>query len=592
MADTQLTAPKGVNTPTTSSKKGKTMGKTDLAASIMARWSSLEVERNYWMSMWQQLATYVMPRKSYILNKQYAPNLDRETQLFDTTAVRANQTMAAGIMSYCNDAGSAWCQLAAPENLEDGEGVSEYFADCTEVILEELARSNFYNTIHECHLDRGAFGTAALYVDSGAYCPLLFKTFDLGTFAASENNEGYCDVIFIRKEMTVRQLVEEYGIENVSEQVRKMHESGDGKNYEAKIDMIHAIYPRSDDQRDKSKKDGQNKPIASVHVECSSKHVLRDSGYDEQPFFISRFLKWQHGVYGWSPSWVALPDAKQLNFLQKQMDALAELTAFPRLLIPEGMNGEPDLTAGGITYFNATDPSAMPREWATGGRYDVGLDRIKQKQQHIEDAFNVPMFQMFAQEEMGSGGSPITATQVRAMEAEKLTMLSPTYSRLTTELLIPTIKRVYGILARRGLFPPPPKALIQYTASGEPFLPEPQVIFNNKMSIAIATRSVSAIDEAVSQSLQTVQITQDQSILDNFNFDKIVREKALANGGDPDFLRSEVEIAQMRQQRAQAQAQAQQQQAQAHGAQVAQKLGSVNPQSAVGQQLQKGMQQS
>ena len=89
-----------------------------------------------------------------------------------------------------------------------------------------------------------------------------------------------------------------------------------------------------------------------------------------------------------------------------------------------------------------------------------------------------------------------------------------------------------------------------------------------------------------------MQVTQDQSILDNFNFDKIVREKALANGGDPDFLRSEAEIAQMRQQRAQAQAQAQQQQAQAHGAQIAQQLGSVNPQSAVGQQLQKGIQQS
>jgi len=577
--------PAGVKTP----KPDKS--KTVLAASVLARWSALEADRNYWMSMWQTLATYVMPRKSYILNKQVGPNVDRETQLFDTTAVRANQIMAAGIMSYVNDPHSNWVQLSAPENMEDAEGVDEYFAECTEIILEELGRSNFYSTIHEVHLERGAFGTCAMFVDSGSTVPLLFKTFDVGTFCASENNEGMVDTILVKKEMTIRQLVEEYGIENVSEPTRKQYESGDGKNYEHKIEMIHLIAPRAEKDRTKGKIDGENKAFASVHVEVNARHILRNAGFDEQPFVVSRFLKWQQSVYGWSPAWVALPDAKQLNFLQKQLDSLAELAAFPRLLVPEDMNGDVDLRAGGITYFSATDPNAIPREWATAGRYDIGQDRVKMKQNHIEESFNVPLFQMFAQEEAQRGGTPITATQVRAMESEKLVLISPTYSRLTTELLIPLIKRVYGILARRGLLPPPPDALIQLNPMGEAFIPEPQVVFNNRMSIAVGTRSVQVIDEVVGSAVQLAAATGDMSPLDNFDFDKIVREKTLANGGDPDFLRDTQQVAQMRQQRQQQAAQQQQMAQQQHQADIAQKLGSVKPETAAGAQLQKGMQQ-
>ena len=548
-----------------------------LSGQILARWAALDAAASYWMSQWQLLATYVMPRKSYILTKVAGPNVDREAQLFDTTAVRANTTMAGGIMAYVNDVGSAWVSLGAPESLEDKEGVSEYYADCSEIILRELSRSNFYTSIHEMHLDRGCFGTCALFVDKGETANLVFRNFNVGSFRISENNEGFIDTIFIKRELTIRQLVEEYGIENVSEKSRRAYDMADGKSLEEKVEIVQAIYPRPEKDRMKGKIDGPNKPVASVHVELGSKKLLRNSGFDEQPFFSSRFLKWEESPYGWSPSWVALPDARQLNFLQKQMDALAELAAFPRLLIPEGMSGEPDLRPGGITYFDSNNPGEKPSEWATQGRYDIGLDRIKQKQQHIEDAFNVPMFQMFAQEE--SRAQPITATQVRAMESEKLAMLSPTYSLLTTEVLIPLIHRVYGILSRQGLMPEIPQALVQVGPNGIPFVPEPKIIFQNKMSIAVAIQSADAIDPIIAETVATCRQTGDMTPMDNLDMDVIVRKKALARGADADFLRDTKERDAMRQQRAQAQQQQVAMQQQAHAATMAQQLGSVRPDS-------------
>jgi hypothetical protein len=567
--------------------KAKEYGKSnaDLAVSVLSRWSKLDHDRNYWLSMWQSIADLVMPRKSYILQTTVTPNTDKETRLFDSTAVRANMVLSAGCMSYITPADSRWFSLEAPESVEDGDGVGEYFSEVTEVITSALANSNFHTAIHELYLDRGCFGTAVLFVEPGDNSPLNFKTFDVGSFAVSENHEGYVDTIFRKHEMSVRNLVENFGLENVSDLTRTKYNAENSQNWDQKVEVIHAIYPRPEGKRDKTKLDGPNKPIASCYIEVAAKHVLRESGYDEQPFFCTRYLKWQQSPYGWSPSWVALPDARQLNFLQKQMDALAELAAFPRMLVPDSHEGSLDLRAGGITYFNASEPSAIPREWMTQGRYDIGQDRIKEKQRHIEEAFSVPLFQMFSQDDQGQ---PISATEVRAREAERLMAFSPTFSRLTTELLTPLLQRVYGLLARNGAFPQPPEALIQQDAKGELFLPEPKVVFNSRIALAVKGIENKASELAVQRNAAVANVTGDPSIFDNFDLDKMTREAALNDGIDAEFLRPVEQVAQMRQQRAQAQQQQQEMQAQQHAAEVAAKMGGIKPDSMLGQMAQQG----
>jgi hypothetical protein len=563
-------------------KQAPNESRQELAKSILSRYSRLEQDRAYWMSMWQSISDLVMPRKSYILNQQITPSTDKETRLFDSTAVRANMVLAAGCMSYITPSDSRWCSFEAPEGIEDGEGVQEYFAEVTEVVLETLARSNFHTAIHEVYLDRGCFGTAVLYVEGGETTPIIFRNIDVGSFVLSENHEGLVDTCFRKFEMTARQMVSEFGIENVSDQIRKVID--DQKNIDQKFEVLHGVYPRSDKDRDPKKLDGKNKPFASVYIECKSKQVLRESGYDEKPFMATRYLKWQQGVYGWSPSWVALPDIRQLNFLQKQMDALAELAAFPRILIPDGMEGQVDLRAGGITYFNASDPSSKPSEWATQGRYDVGLERVREKQQHINEAFSVPLFQMFTSSESNTPNR-MTATEVNARNAERLANFSPTFARLTTELLIPLLQRVYGILARSGQFPPPPEALIQQDAKGELFVPEPKVVFNSRIALAVRAIEIAASERSLSRAAMLAQSTGDMSVMDNFNLDRIVREGAISEGVDSDHLRSQSEIMDIRAGRAQAQEMAMQQQQAMAMADMANKASAVKPDSVLGQDI-------
>jgi hypothetical protein len=555
-----------------------------LAEATLARWGKMDGDRQYFLSLWEQVGRYVMPRKSYITSNYYGqyPNITRDEQLFDTTGVRSNLTLAAGCMSYITPADSMWCSITAPEEIQDADDVATYFAECSEIILQELARSNFYSCAHEMYLDRGCFGTAVLYVQEGDVQSLNFTTFDVGSFAVSENHEGLCDVLMRRYQMSVRQIVGQFGIENVSVPTREKFNGNNGKSRDEQQWVIQSIRPRDIGSFDTKKKDPKNKPVESIYMEENTKHILRNGGYDELPFFATRFLKWGTAAYGIGPGITSLPELRQLNFLQKQMDAGAELQAFPRILVPDNMENAVDLRAGGITYFNAADPQSIPREWATAGRYDVGNERIKDKQAIIEDIFSVPLFQMFAQQETGQ---PPTATQVRAMQAEKMTMFSPAFSRLTTELLIPLLRRVYGILARQGKFPTPPKSLIQKNPKGELYLPEPQIQFNSRIALAVKEIEAQATTEIVMAAGQIVQLTQDPSILDNLDTDKLFRDTALNKGLDPDFLRSEDSIAQMRQARQQQIQNQQQMQIQAHMAQVANQVGGIPQDSHVGQMM-------
>lgn len=518
--------------------------KTDLADKVLQRHGELVTQRATWEGLWEDIAKYVMPRKSGIFANSSAPDMGEETALFDSTAVRANMVLANGQLTWMTPLESRWFTCDPPKEMESEDEVEQWFQRCTEVMQAELSRSNFYTEIHELYLDRGAFGTAAILVEAGRNSALNFTKIDLGTFAVSENDEGYIDTITREYEMTARQAALKFGVEALSEPMRKELEMPKSNR---KFQCVHMIYPRGPGEIDPGKRDGQNKPYASVYVEKSTKHLLLVSGFEEQPFFVTRYLKWKNcEAYGYSPAWMALPEAKQLNFLEKQLDSLAELAAFPRILIPAGFDGDIDLRAGGVTYFDPNNPAATPKEWNTMGRYDIGVQRAEWKRKAIDEAFHVDLFKMFAMLE-----KQMTAREVAERASEKLIQFSPTFSRMTTELFNPLLRRVFAVLARQGKFPPPPQQLAMIG-----FIPEPEISYNSRVALAIKQLENASFVRMSEMLLPYAQLRPE--MLDNYDLDEITRDMARNDGLPARWIMEEEMVAQMRADRAQA-AQAQMQ---------------------------------
>lgn len=556
-----------------------------LAKKVEERYQALRAIRGPWETVWQEIAKYVMPRRVPGLNGTIqTPSTANETLLFDTTAVRANMTLANGQLAWMSPLEAAWFAFEAQRG--QGDDAKLWLTGATKAARDELAVSNFYTAVHEFYLDRGAFGTACLYVEPGRRNAINAQVWPVETFVIDEDENGLVDTVIREFQLTARQAVQKFGEDKVSEKLRKAAREGGAKAHE-KAKFLHAIYPRADAERDKAKMDANNMPIASVYIEVDGCHVCKEGGYEEMPVMVSRYLEWGSGIgslYGWSPAFAALPEARQVNFLQKMMDALAEKMAFPPVLAPEELEGEIDPNAHGVTYFSRdlAAGGSMPKEWMTQGRYDVGLQRIQERQKAINEAFHTDLFAMFAQIE-----KQMTAREVSERSQEKLIQFSPTFSRLTSELFNPLLERVFGILLRGGRLGPIdqiPQGMIQVLGNGQGYIAPPNVQYSSRIALALRSLPALGYQRTLERLGAVAQMAPDA--LDNFNFDKAERETAMFDGVPMDFLRPEKERDEMRAARAAAQQQAQQQAAAMQAADTASKLGRVPAESPVGQIIQ------
>lgn len=487
-------------------------GKDPLAEDIISRNQSMRADMGTWLTLWQQISDYVMPRKSQITTKKTEDVTGFTDDLYNLTAVRANQVLASGQKDYL--VSGQWFSYDPPSDIEDDDAKT-WFQRCTEVTMRELARSNFYLEIHEMFLDRGGFGTASLFLEEGRKMLLNFKKLDVGTFSIAEDSDGMVDTFFREFEMTARQAYQKFG-DMAGKCVVEAMKGDDPKKLDAKFQFIHAVFPREDSKRDRKKQDGPNKPVASVYVNVKDRCVCRNSGYDEMPLAVSRFLTWGESPYGYSPSIEALPTVRQVNFIERQMDALAELAAFPRMLIPENLEGDIDFRAGGVTTFDPNAPNAMPKEWATQGRYDVGMERIKAKDEAIREAYHVDLFQMLKQIDAGQ----MTAYEVAQRVAEKVAAFSPTFYRLQSEVFSPVLTRVFSMLYRAGKFGEPPASVI-VDEGGELGLQLPEVTLTSKLALAIKAAENNAFMQMVNLLAPIAELQPD--ILDNYDMDKVAR---------------------------------------------------------------------
>ena len=553
---------------------------------VLTRHQDLLSNRKVWDTMWQDIADFCLPRKAEIVNKKEYPDTSRNDVLFDSTAIYANAVLANGQLSYMSPADSRWFVYEPPAAIKDNDKAKTWFQQCSEIVQLNLANSNFYSEVHELYFDDGTFGTYAMFCEPGRRHPVTFTTFPCGSFCISEDDEGLVDTIFRELKMTCLQAADKFGEENLSEKMRKQVEEyrRTGKGGNTLHDFVHAIYPRRHKDRAPGKADGENKPIASVYVDKSSKHVVRSSGFDEQPFFAGRHLKWGDSAYGWSPGWIAMPEARQLNFLVKQMDALAEIKAFPRILIPSTHENEVDLRSGGFTYFDPLNPNALPKEWLTQGEYQIGLEREKRKEASIQRAFHVDLFQMFAMLDQ----KQMTAREVAERASEKLVQFSPTFARKTTELFNPLLRRVFNLHLRQGLFPPPPPdVIVQNEMTGIPEIPEPEVTYTSRVALAIKSLHNLAFMRTMERLAPIIPLKPE--ILDNYDMDAVSRDLGRNDGVPADWILDTDKRDQMREERA-AQMQAmQEQQNMMAQADMAAKAGSIKSDSMVGQAIQQSL---
>lgn len=411
---------------------------------------------------WQEVAELVSPRKVDFVGLR-TPGEKRMTKVYDSTGITLNETLAAGLHGMATNPASKWFSLrmvGTKVPLQDGSQISldeipavqKYLADVEEVIWSRLYQpgTNFTTSLHEAYLDLGAFGTALMFLGQREDGGLLFEARPLAECVIDENTDGRVDTVIRCSEWTVRQMMQMQRTVGwtVSDRVKELFEK---QKYDEKVKVIHAVYPRAD--RDPTKKNKQNMPFASCYFEHEECHCLQMGGFPEFPYLVSRWGKYAGEVYGRSPGMTALPDLKMLQAMELTKIKLIQKAADPPMWMKDdGVVGQTRTVPGAINYWrgNPNDGVLLQPVAMQGIQYIIE-DQV-QLRERISRVFFADLMRMTDRADM-------TATEVVHRTAEQMRLFGPLIGRLESELLGPMVERVFGILSRLNLLPPPPEEI-------------------------------------------------------------------------------------------------------------------------------------
>ena len=287
----------------------------------------------------------------------------------------------------------------------------------------------------------------------------------IGSYAIALDARGLATVFCREYELTVLQLVQEFGTTRGSRDIDWTHISTsvralwDNAQYTQPVRLVWIVQPNPD--ADPARLAARFLPWESCHfelTEAAGGKLLRESGYHTFPFMCPRWDITGEDAYGTScPGMIALGDVKQLQLMQRRKgQAISKMVDPPLVGLPELKTQKTSLLPGDITYV--TQP-----QHGLKAIHEVGLNLqhltldIREVRNQVQRAFYEDLFLMMAREQ--TGGSPITAEEVRERQSEKLLALGPVLERTNDELLNPLVDRTYEMMARAGLIPPAPAQL-------------------------------------------------------------------------------------------------------------------------------------
>ncbi|MEX5082511.1 portal protein [Klebsiella pneumoniae] len=519
------------------------MAAETLKEQLQKQQAQLTNDRSSFDPHWRELSDFINPRGSRFLVTDVNRDDRRNTKIVDPTATLAARTLSSGMMSGITSPARPWFKLATPDpDMMDYGPVKLWLEVVQRRMNEVFNKSNIYQSLPLLYASLGNYSTGAMAVLEDDSDVIRTMMFPIGSYYMANSARGSVDTCFRKFSMTVRQLVMEFGLNNVSDSVKGMWDSG---NYESWIEVIHAVYPNID--RDTAKLNSKNKPVKSVYYEVGgdSDKLLRESGFDEFPIMAPRWEVNGEDVYGSScPGMIALGQVKALQLEQKRKSQLIDKATNPPMVGPSSLrNQRVSLLPGDITYIDqVTGQDGLKPAYLVNPNTADLLADIQDTRQIINSAYFVDLFMML--QNINTRSMPVEA--VIEMKEEKLLMLGPVLERLNDECLNPLIDRTFSIMARKNLLPQPPDVL-----QGMPL----RIEYISVMAQAQKSIGLSSLSSTVGFIGQLAQAKPEA--LDKLNVDQAIDAFAEMSGVSPTVIVPQEQVEQVREQRAQQQQQQQ-----------------------------------
>lgn len=495
---------------------------------------------------WRHLAKWLAPHRGMFTGEDDRMFSTRRNPFaFLTTQIQCIQRGAAGITSGMTPRNASWFSLEFQDKkLAEISGARAWLDEVYNLMLITLRDGGYYQAIHACNTDLLWAGCFLLYAEKDTLNPIRFENVQIGSFTIALNEYQQLDAVCRTSIWTPARLVNTFGDKVLHPTTLKMLQD----NPYDPIRVYQLVRKRN--LRDSTKMDSKNMPYESLFWEQGGKNFLHVGGYEEMPFF---FTSWNFGrnQYGTGPGDNALFDSQQLDELEtRKLEALAKLTS-PPVQASKNLKDIVRLGPNDINFVNANSTISPILDLNPISHSIQALqNEIEIVKNRLADTLQASIFMSMP---LDQRPHDMSATEFMERKQEALQQLGPVMAAYEPNVLTPMLRRVQMTLDRAGLLPRPPESLRGVELAT-------QTTFISPIANALRQNNLQAMQAAWQVVAQIAQIQPDA--LDKLDTDQMLDEFASGLGVPGGVMRSDEDVAKMRQQRQEQQMQMQTAQAQ------------------------------
>jgi hypothetical protein len=511
------------------------------------RMGELELEQQPHVPTWKEIKKYINPKYGRFENKLGTKNDDNILPdygaLLNNTPQQASKVNVAFIMAGMSSPARPWFKLIYDKAGRPLSSQSVAWLDKTrDLMLEIFARSNLYRALPSVYMDGILFGNGCMYTMDDDDDVMRFYHYPTGTYYWGLSHRLEIDTIYRPFQLTVKQVVERWGEENVSNRVLRKYKDNNGRNMQEMVDIVHAIEPNTSVIPRSARPSDKKKRYVSVyyetHRQADKNKLLSVSGFRDFPAMPFRIDVMGNDPYGTGTGADALGDCKELQHheLQKAMGM-------------DYMN-EPHLKSTGSIGEMYRHPSAVTPVNVEAGQdglspvYEVNypirdtLESIATIEGRIEDTFDNKL----AVSVLNNKRSQTTAREIDAGEQEKMLLSGPKLESIQN-LLSFVINRAFEIISDKKIGEAPPEELMGADLGVE------YLGVLAQAQKAIGTRAIEKVLEFSAYQSEVLQ--GDLSPFDNLDMDEQLRDFADMVGSPSDNMKDREVVEAERAERAQ-----------------------------------------
>lgn len=506
---------------------------------IKKRFDALVSQRKTLDDTLQVIERFVVPHRGEFFRPMESEHeVDwRRRDIFDSTAVDANETLASSLQGSLTSPSTKWFALGfRQDDLNEEQEAMEWLEECGNRIYQALIDSNFNLESAEFYLDLTSYGTAIIVEEAESetdWQGIDFQAAPIRDCYFEMDHKNQVLRFYRQYQWTPLQIIDKFG-NDAPDEIKQKAEATDSNDN--RLSIVFCVFSRDDKKQNLA----STKVLAASERPYGWKWVLhhngeqlgKEGGYYEMPAFVARWRKTSGSQWGYSPAHICLSDILTLNELTEEtLEALGKVVDPSTMVTERNLLSDLDLGRGGLTIVKDLDGI---KSYESKARFDVGELKIDRLQASIQRAFRVDQLEM-------KDSPAMTATEVNVRYELMQRLLGPTLGRLESDYLDPLINRTFKILSRAGQLPDVPQIVKDLQG-------ELDIEYVGPLPRAQRQEVVQATNAWIGMVAGLMEVFPE--LRDLPDIDRIGRETAKMSGLPAKYLNSDAKVKQIRKDRA------------------------------------------